>query len=564
MMPHRPMITLVAVPGVVMMLMLGCSRNHDLAGATTETTNGVVGSIRNGDDTPAQNTVVRLLPDGYDPVSDGALDRGFIDTTDAEGAFSFRRIAPGRYAVLARKREAALSSMIRDVTVTDDSVTAVPPANLDKSGSIATDFSSSGSTLAGGYVYIPGTDIFSTVENDGSAFLGDVPPGTVSAVILASGNNGKRNVLRNEITVTAGDTVTIEQPLWKYSRRLGLNTTPDGAGVAADVCNFPVLIRLNSGNFDFTQARTDGGDFMFVGSDKVALPYEIERLDASGGRAEIWVKVDTIFGNDSGQSITMYWGNPDAADSSRSNAVFDTAAGFQGVWHMGDAADGTFRDATINRYEGVTSDTARPQVAEGAIGNCSMFDGAADYITMPNTADGRLNFKEKDYYTVCAWVFIDTFDRASHCIVSKGYQQYYLRSTYISADLSFTTPVWEFVEFSETDNWQPSTSPAASGQWALLVGVRQGTRQFLFCNGVLVDSTVDVWQNAVSRNTANDLYIGRFKDSVTVPPVQTGVGYNYFKGSIDEVRIISAAQSPDWVRLCYMNQRPDDRLVVFR
>ena len=30
------------------------------------------------------------------------------------------------------------------------------------------------------------------------------------------------------------------------------------------------------------------------------------------------------------------------------------------------------------------------------------------------------------------------------------------------------------------------------------------------------------------------------------------------------VRILNAAQSADWVRLCYMNQRADDRLVEFR
>jgi hypothetical protein len=260
----------------------------------------------------------------------------------------------------------------------------------------------------------------------------------------------------------------------------------------------------------------------------------------------------------------MFWGNPDASPRSGTGVVFDTTGGFQGVWHLGDAANDSLRDATDNRYDGGSPDTARPQVAEGVIGNCRVFDGAADYITMPNTADGKLNFPENGTYTVYSWVFLDKLDNASHCIVSKGYQQYYLRVTNISKvnnTFSYTTPVWEFVEFTEADNWQTLTHPAVEGEWALLVGVRQGDRQLFYCNGVFVDSTADKWNEAFSRIDTNDLTIGRFVTAVTFPPI--GGGYCHFKGRIDEVRIISAAQSADWVRLCYMNQRPDDRLVGF-
>jgi len=117
------------------------------------------------------------------------------------------------------------------------------------------------------------------------------------------------------------------------------------------------------------------------------------------------------------------------------------------------------------------------------------------------------------------------------------------------------------VEFNETAKWQTSTFPATGGQWTLLTGVRQGSRQFLYSNGVLVDSITEVWQNAVSRNTSNDLSIGKFLHEVTVP---INDGYCFFKGSIDEVRICSVARSVDWIKLCYMNQRPDNRLVNFR
>jgi hypothetical protein len=38
----------------------------------------------------------------------------------------------------------------------------------------------------------------------------------------------------------------------------------------------------------------------------------------------------------------------------------------------------------------------------------------------------------------------------------------------------------------------------------------------------------------------------------------------FFIGCIDEVRVTSTAQSPDWIKLCYMNQKSDDLLVLFQ
>jgi hypothetical protein len=551
--------TLFSLFAAVSIVLLRCSGTNVAGGGTIETTNGIVGLVRNSDDTPAANSIVKLFPDDYDPVAGDALGVDFIDTADAKGTYRFSRIASGSYTVLARDQEALTSFLKRDITVDDDSITTVPAGTLNITGSIVADFSSSG-VAAGVYVYIPGTDISSSIGSDGSALLADVPPGTLTVVMLASDDNEIRNVLRDEITVEPGDTVTVPLPLWKYTRRLVLNTTASGAGVAGDIYNFPLLIRLNGGNFDFTQARTDGRDLAFTGSGNTPLPFEIERWDATAQCAEIWVRVDTIFGNDSMQWITMYWGNPDASSLSASGAVFDTSVGFQGVWHLGEAVGGQIYDATVNQYDGASPDTARPQIVDGVVGNCRQFDGVTDYITMPNTADGKLNFPVDGYYTVSAWVFLDTLDGATHLIVAKGYEQYFLRFTYFPSN----SPLLEFSEFSETDTWQACTTTATSRRWMLLTGVSQGSRQLLYCDGVLVDSTPNIYPtDSYSRNTSNDLSIGKFLKVVNVPNFDDD-SYCFFKGSIDEVRILNTAKSPEWVRLCYMNQRVDDRLVVFR
>jgi hypothetical protein len=49
----------------------------------------------------------------------------------------------------------------------------------------------------------------------------------------------------------------------------------------------------------FSQAQFGGSDIRFTKADNTFLPYEIERWDSAHSQAEIWVKVDTVFGNDS-------------------------------------------------------------------------------------------------------------------------------------------------------------------------------------------------------------------------------------------------------------------------
>jgi len=536
-----------------------CSSSQTAGGGTIETTNGVVGSLRNQDDTPACGVVVELFSSDYDPVADDASDGKHSDTTDAKGNFRFRSLGAGLYNIVARDSSLSTCFLAADICVDTGSVTTLSEGTLEMPGVVAADFSVA-PFPDNGYVYIPGTDIFSYIGSDGTVCLDNVPAGVFSDIVFNSDSLPQRNILREEVTVLPQGTVTIANPLWKHSCSIVLNTSATGAAVSGDVHGFPVLLRLDAVNFDFSEAAQDGSDMLFLRNGH-SLPFEIERWDVALQRAELWVKVDTVFGDDSVQSIDMYWGNSGAANGSSSSSVFDVAEGFEGVWHLGEAADGQVRDATANGYYGVPSPQSEgPQPAEGVVGACREFDGVDDFITMPNTASGRLDFPESGTYTVSAWVKIDSFNNASHCIVSKGFEQYYLRSTYVTSIPG--EPLWEFVEFSESAKWQVSSSPAEeSGLWAFLAGVRQGGRQFLYCNGVLADSTFNSWVNDASRFTGNDLTIGRFMEEVSLPLVE---GYCHFRGKMDEVRISSQAKGPDWIRLCYMNQRIDDCLVIFR
>ena len=122
------------------------------------------------------------------------------------------------------------------------------------------------------------------------------------------------------LLLAVGATAQDNYAQWNYSLNCTLNTTSSGANVDSNVFNFPVLIRLNAGNFNFAQLidQTGGTDVRFAKSDGTHLYYQIERCDpATPDSAELWVLVDTVRANNSTQFIKMYWGKSTAGDSSR-------------------------------------------------------------------------------------------------------------------------------------------------------------------------------------------------------------------------------------------------------
>jgi Concanavalin A-like lectin/glucanases superfamily/Domain of unknown function (DUF2341) len=342
-------------------------------------------------------------------------------------------------------------------------------------------------------------------------------------------------------------------PLWQHSKSLVLNTTQAGADVAGNVLNFPVLVRLTNinssyGNFDFSQALPNGQDIRFAKFNGDTCSYQIERWDPSEqGGAEIWVKVDTVYGNNATQSIRMYWGNPAAAAASNGAGVFDTANGFQAVWHMGGAGTAQVTDATGNHYNGTPTALATGAATAGMIGQCQSFNGASSYVVMPNTANSKLNFPVQGTYSVSAWVNTAVLDAQYHTIASKGDNQYSLQIMNIVNE-------WEFSECMASGGWTTVTSPASVGAWSFVTGVRNGANEYLYVNGTCTDSVILVVANAVVQSTTDNFTIGRQPVNATY----------FFNGLIDEVRVSSTALSADWIKLCYMNQKQLDALVVFR
>jgi hypothetical protein len=544
--------------------MFGCSSTN-LAGTGTETsTKGTVaGIIVDQDGIAAPRTLIALVPVAYDPAANGPSPAMLTDTSSSDGSYSFTRVDSGDYNIQAVHLDTRARALVRGISVERDSITA-PVDTLRKPGTIKIVLPDS-INATNGYVFVPGTTVYSLLRGtNGSVTLDSVPAGSGLSVCYAvNGSPAKPLIFRDSVFVAPGSVTTVTNVAWNFQKKLYLNTTVSGANVPGIVANFPVLVRLNAGNFDFSQAHNSGNDIRFTKANGEPLPYEIDSWDSAGGLAEVWVKVDTVYGNDSTHFVNMYWGNPNAASGSNGAAAFDTASGFGGVWHMGPAVNNIIADATINHYDGTLSDTA-PIPATGTIGMGNQFDGIDNSITLKGTANSALNFPENGYYTLCAWVYADTLDYApatdsvyanDMTIISKDNCQYALKTR---------TTNWSFDEFHNYSGWQATFAPATQRVWKYVAGVRQGTQQFLYVDGkCVVDSVSAFSPKNEPRTTIADVTIGKMPGKRWASLTSDGPGC-FFNGTIDEVRIMTKATSVDYIKLCFMNQKSPDALVVFR
>ncbi|MBD3315389.1 MAG: DUF2341 domain-containing protein, partial [Chitinivibrionales bacterium] len=174
-----------------------------------------------------------------------------------------------------------------------------------------------------------------------------------------------------EATDIAGNVSTYERRMvlgseenlndWPHSKAFTIDTRD--IGLYGDVNDYPVLVRLDRGNFDFSQAAADGHDIRFGrGPDEVdpdgEMPFEheIEYYDATNKSAAFWVRVPFVAGNSGEQEISMYWGKADAGAPRSSRFVWDKS--YRAVYHMGPGFGTGQAGAELPYFEDFSSDEA--------------------------------------------------------------------------------------------------------------------------------------------------------------------------------------------------------------
>jgi Concanavalin A-like lectin/glucanases superfamily/FlgD Ig-like domain len=242
----------------------------------------------------------------------------------------------------------------------------------------------------------------------------------------------------------------------------------------------------------------------------------------------------------------MYWGNPGAADSSSGTAVFDTANGFVGVWHLGETGNTDpqgYKDATFNAYDG-TGFQLTGADAPAVIGNGQTFAGTATPNGTGNqglgcyikVSDGVINVASG---SISLWAQITT-----------------LPVTPANAD-AFGS--WN------TNNARYYFGCDATGQ---LRGGYGPNKQFVTASYKLTPGTfyhlVMAWSGNPTKATmyVNDTLRGTSAAQAVAAPSDInigsfGAGYSDpWIGPLDECRVENVQRSADWLKLCYESQKP--------
>ena len=367
-----------------------------------------------------------------------------------------------------------------------------------------------------------------------SAFSDAVPPVSVENVVVDPGFS----TMVDTMVLQMFDEEDYSQ--WQYSRIIHLVTTPDGADVADAIMNFPVLVRLDQSAIAFGQTQAGGRDIRFAKQSGRHLRYEIERWDATGRSAAVWVRVDTIYGNDT-TDIVMHWGRKNTADFSAGGQVFGRADGYMGVWHMNGTADASGQGHALASQ----SDATTPAADTGLIGGVMRFNGANSYWAVPYSAaiDGNNRF------SISVWA--QWLGAAA-----PGYNRI------VSNKQAWNDPAgFEILTISGNDSAIDVRAEDSIGNGPLHV-----------VNGWSLHGwhyITLVWNNGVCA-----IYVdGNFADAPLINAFpatndlvfgsNVGNTEQKWNGCLDEIRLSTGPLSAGWIKLCYQNQKPQDALVRF-
>ncbi len=314
---------------------------------------------------------------------------------------------------------------------------------------------------------------------------------------------------------------------WKYRKKIVLDTTSQGGDVKEDLTDFPILVRLHSGNFTFANAKGDGSDIRLVaGDDKTPLKYHIERYDPAGEMVLIWVKVPRLAASNQ-DFLWIYYGNSAAADGQDQGGTYDTSQ--LAVYHLGEK-EGVPKDATSYKNHGkeFTGKLGVPC----AIGSGIALKGEGDRLVIAKSPS--LSFAKG--FTFSAWVRVthpQTDGRLFSWEAGKQSVVIAVEGTKLYCDISGQKKAAPSVELPQ-------------GKWVHVAATSDGKTLSLYTDGRERSSA----KCGAMPEPAADIAVGGALQ-----------GKHGFAGDLDEVGIAGIARSPAWVHAAAVAQGPETPLL---
>jgi len=547
---------------LLLMSIIRCTQPTDLSGGVFDTGNSYVASIRGKVVDPEGNPVegaavtarrIDFMVEPDTTLAKKAGDRSET-VTDAIGIYTLDSLFPGDYNIVI-KSENLIGHFAQSVYFSGGEIIA-GAHSIDTPGVIIGEISAPDSLLAGKKMYVSliGFELLTAVSNSApfTFRLDNVPPGDHQLVVSSPSGGVTSSIIAidglqsGEIRSIPIDTLfergNEDLSSWQYSKILTLKSDTLTSQLTGSDVPFPLLLRLNSTNFNFEQARDDGADIRISNMSGEILDHEIEYYDRFSKEGIFWVNISHLSDTIDTISLTLHWGNNAAPSFSSSSLTFEQSgmASYETVWHLHRVIDNAFIDATSMKYPAFTTLAIPP--TEGIIVYGQYFDGQQGVLTTGDPISLGLNS-----FSFSLWIKLD--DDSSNT-------EWVIMSQKESAD---DTDGFELRVNPQNNEGTGTIMLVGDGQHSLTGEVTwaSGWHMIVFS---LNDSLGSVFFDGEDVTTSGRLSLVNDLQAITIG------GRNatpVFKGMLDEIRLRSRSQKSQRVLLEYENQREEATLVAF-
>jgi cysteine-rich repeat protein len=453
-------------------------------------------------------------------------DGQFDDAPDADPRFAhatYTHAGPVIVSVRVTDSHGASSSASQTVTVANSPPTATiltPPGNLLWRVGDEIFFSGRGDDPDEGQLPAANLTWQTIIHHCTAAFECHTHnvqsyPGVDHGSFLAP-DHGYPSYLEIQLTARDSGVGSWLDTSWTTRRSILFNNSTQ----LTNLVGFPVLIKLDASNIDYSKTQNAGQDLRFTDPDGSLLPHQIESWDETG-TSYVWVRVPQIDAGSSSDFIYMYYGNPTAPDGQNPSAVWDST--YAAVYHMGS----TPSDSTAHANDGSNHGTT---LVPGQIGSARLFNGATwiDVASSPSLA-------------IDSTLTLETWVKIANPALNEP-------SRILDKKFNFTDAEGYDLEYQSQQNYV--TVLGSGGDWGRADVVDLDT-QWHWLSATISGITARVYVDGVDRTTDSQV------SPVIGGPLPLNIGRNpnggYFQGAIDELRISNVARSPDWMRAQYLS-----------
>jgi len=318
---------------------------------------------------------------------------------------------------------------------------------------------------------------------------------------------------------------------WKSRKQFSVDAGATGADIQETLNDFPLLVRLHTGNFGFfLDLAENGKDVRFMLDDKTALKHQVEKIDALTELGLVWVKVPVVRGGVSTDSFSMYYGNAAAADGSDAQGLYDVNQALVFHFREGEALP---QDATAYALHAASSKAAVDPA--GFIGAAAKFDGQGGITVNANPA---LAITPDSGLTFSAWIKIDQAQTNATLFEAKD------AAGRIELVVQGTSAIARYQGGGVAQ--QTAAANVDPAKWQHLAVIARKDALELYLNGQAVGTT--------------PIQLAAMTPSVSLGGNEQGQNLS---GLVDEAQVAKQARSADWIKLQFRSQSPDFAVLNF-